>query len=337
MRANWGKLALVLSVAALILAGCTRESARKVSLSKTQDTAQTSSERWTCLGCKTAPSSAQDWRGEVPTHYVAAGVMRIAVSAMTMPREALGLYQELLTYVGHKLGRRVELVQRKTYHEVNDLVEARLVDVAFVCSLPYVLGHSKFGLELLAAPEIDGSPVYYSYIIVRQDSGISNMEQLRGKTFAFTDPDSNTGTLYPTYRLAQMGESPGSFFRNNVYTYGHDSSIKAVLEKTVDGAAVDSLVFNNVASRDPVVASQVKVIESSPPFASPPIVVHPALAPAQKEQLRGILMNMDKDTEGREILRKMKIDRFVLPNDSAYDSIRDMYRKVQSINLESSR
>jgi phosphonate transport system substrate-binding protein len=254
---------------------------------------------------------------------------------MVMPRETLGLYEELLRYMGDKLEKRVELVQRRTYHEINELMEGRLVDVAFVCSLPYVLGHDRFGMELLVAPEVNGKPVYYSYIITRADSGIYSLGGLRGKTFAFMDPESNTGTLYPTYKLALMGESPTSFFYNYVYTYSHDNSVRAVLSRAVDGAAVDSLVLDYMAAGDPTIASQIRVIEKSPPFGIPPVVVHPALDPFLKEQLRGILLNLDGDARGREILRRMNIDRFVPQSDSAYDSIREMYSMVQGITLES--
>lgn len=328
MSKRWVKTGVILVAVAIVLLGCSKEPAKEVSLSKVEQGSEASSQQWTCLGCKAGPSVNQEWP-EKDSHYVRPEILRIAVGAMTMPRETLSLYEELLRYVGDKMGRRVELVQRKTYQEVNDLIQAKVIDAAFVCSMPYVLGHGKFGMELLVAPEIDGLPLYYSYIIVRKDSGIESFEELRGKTFAFMDPESNSGTLYPTYRLAQIGESPLSFFQNYIYTYGHDNSIKAVLNNTVDGAAVENLIFNYMAEQDPAVASQVKVIEVSPPFGSPPVVVHPELNSEIKEELRSILMNMNKDDRGRGILGRMNIDGFRLVSDGAYDSIREMYHVVR--------
>ena len=328
MSKHWIKLGVVIVTVVIILLGCSKEPAQEVSLSEVEQGTETSSQQWTCLGCKAGPSASQKG-SEQDSHYVRPEVLRIAVSAMTMPRETLGLYEELLRYLGDKMGRRVELVQRKTYQEVNDLIEAKLVDAAFVCTLSYVLGHDKFGMELLVVTEIDGVPLYYSYIIVRKDSGIESFEELRGKTFAFMDPQSNSGTLYPTYRLDQTGESPTSFFHNYVYTYGHDNSVKAVLNNTVDGAAVEDLIFNYMAVQNPAVASQIKVIEISPPFGSPPVVVHPDLDSETKEKLRNILLDMDEDDRGREILSRMNIDGFVHVSDSTYDSIREMYYQVK--------
>jgi len=248
---------------------------------------------------------------------------------MITPRVTIGLYEDLLSYVEDKLERRVEVAQRRTYREVNDLVRRRLVDFAFVCSMSYVLGHDEFGMEILAVPEVDGKPQYYSYIIARTESKIGDLDGLRGKTFAFMDPDSNTGSLYPTYRLAQIGESPDSFFSNYVYTYSHDNSVKAVAGQAVDGAAVDSLVFDHMVATNPALASQVKIIEKSPPFGIPPVVVHPALDSETKEHLRDILLNMHLDEKGRQALQRLHIEKFVPQDDRAYDSIREMYRSVQ--------
>ena len=100
------------------------------------------------------------------------------------------------------------------------------IDVAFVCSGPYVDGHDAFGLELLVAPRAYGGAVYYAYIIAARDSPIARLEDFRGKRFAFTDPLSNTGKLVPTYMLARMNETPESFFKEFVFTKAHDKSMQ---------------------------------------------------------------------------------------------------------------
>ena len=329
------KFALALIGMAIVLAGCAGEPARKVDLSKIERNKAIATQNGKCLGCKTS-RPFEDQREQTP-HWVRTDMIRVAISGMIVPRETLGFYEELLKYVGIRLAKRVELVQRRTYQEVNDLVESGLVDVAFVCSLPYVLGRDNFGMELLVAPQVNGETLYYSYIIARTDSVIDSLEELRGKTFAFMDPDSNTGTLYPTYRLAQLGEQPGNFFHHYLYTYGHDNSVKAVLNKLADGAAVDSLVFDYMAARDRAVGTQIKVVEKSPPFGIPPVVVHPGLDPNLKEQLRRVFLDMDKDEMGKGILSRMGIDRFILPSDGAYDSIRVMYYMLKAKALESRR
>jgi phosphonate transport system substrate-binding protein len=167
------------------------------------------------------------------------GVLRIAVGGMITPKEGLAYYREFLDFIGNELGRPVEYVDTPSYQETNKMLENRDIDAAIVCSGPYVDGHSKFGLELLAAPKAFGGTVYHSYIIVPKDSPAKTLDDLKGKLFAFTDPLSNSGKLVPEYLLSKKGYSSGTFFSKTVYSGSHDKSIQAVAGAMVDGAAVD--------------------------------------------------------------------------------------------------
>jgi phosphonate transport system substrate-binding protein len=125
--------------------------------------------------------------------------IRVAVAAMISPKETLVYYRQLLDYIGTQLGREVQLIQRKTYGEINELLGKGYIDLAFICSGPYVVGKEKYGFDLLATPQVQKSHFYQSYLIVNKTSQFKQLEDLRGRIFAFTDPDSNTGKLVPTY------------------------------------------------------------------------------------------------------------------------------------------
>lgn len=254
--------------------------------------------------------------------------LRVAIAGVVSPVETLRTYEELVSYFGQQLHQPVEIVQRGTYAEINDLIRSRYVDFAFVCSLAYVVGYSEFDMELLVVPEVNGESVYYSYLIVPAGSKAKGLEDLRGKRFAFTDPLSNSGRLAPTYRLYQMGETPDSFFGKYIFTYSHDNSIRAVAENLVDGAAVDSLVYDYLINHEPAIAAKTKIIEKSEPFGIPPVVVNPALNQEIKARLRGLFLNMHQDETGRSILSSLPINRFVIGNNSAYDMIREMFNAV---------
>lgn len=250
--------------------------------------------------------------------------LRIAVAAMVSPRETASYYDAMMKYVGKKLGSPVEMVQRKTYREVNLMLESRELDLAFVCSGPYVSGKRKFGMELLAAPMLYGNTTYRAYVIVHAQSGIEDFEGLRGRSFAFTDPASNTGRLVPVYMLSRMGETPESFFGKTVFTYSHDNSIKAVSKGFVDGASVDGLIWEYYRDKNPDFVRDTRVIHRSPPYGIPPVVVHPRASLDFKERLREVFLSMHEDPEGKAILQGLKIERFIVPEDSSYDSVREM-------------
>lgn len=248
--------------------------------------------------------------------------LRIGMGAMITPRDGYVYYQRLQQYIEKKLGRPVQLVDRENYDEMNDLLEAGSVDAAFVCAGPYVEGKKKFGMELLVMPLVKGKPLYFAYIIVHKDSPYKSLQELRGKHFAFTDPKSNSGKLVPTYMLAKMKETPEHFFGKIDYTYGHDKSIRAVAEKLVDGASVDSLIWEYAALKSPELAAKTKIIAKSEPYGIPPMVVRPGIDKELKQKLQKILLEAADDPVGKQILDGMMIDRFVAGNDANYDSIR---------------
>jgi phosphonate transport system substrate-binding protein len=229
-----------------------------------------------------------------------------------------------MEYMGQRLGRPVEMVQRANYEEINQLIQNGEVDVAFVCTGAYIAGARDFGMEILLVPEINGEASYYSWLIVPQNSPAVELADLRGKTFAFTDPLSHTGRIYPTYLVNQLGEMPENFFGRIFYTYSHDAAIEAVANGLADGAAVDNLIYLYLMERKPELEQRMRVIHRSQPFGMPPVVVSPSIRPQLKAELLDLFMGMDSDPEGVVALRNLGIDRFTELDDSAYDSVREV-------------
>lgn len=278
-----------------------------------------------CAGAGSGPVIKLNQLEPLPAVAAAAEVpLRVAVAAVISPKGTVESYQPLLDYLGRQLSRPIELVQRRTYAEVNDLVENGAVDLAFVCTSAYVDGHAKFGMELLAAPQVDGAAVYYSVLIVPANSPAQTMADLRGQAFAFTDPMSNTGRNYPTYLVQQLGYAPDTFFARTFYTYSHDDAIRAVADGLAGGAAVDSLVYDFALARDPALGERTRVIHQSPAFGIPPVVVGPAMRPQLKAELQSVLLGMADTADGQQSLQTAGMERFVLIEDSAYDSARSL-------------
>ncbi len=261
--------------------------------------------------------------------------LRVAVAAVISPKGTVESYSPFLSYLEEKLHRPVELIQKRTYLEVNDLIEHGEVDIAFVCTSAYIQGHDTFGMELLVAPQVDGKTVYNSYLIVPASSSAQSMKDLHGKVFAFTDPISLSGRVYPSYLVQELGFTseavpwtPEEFFGRTFYTYSHDEAIRAVASGVADGAAVDSLVYEYAVARDPSLAEKVKIIHRSPDFGIPPVVVSPFTRPQVKEDLQSLFLEMANDPTAKDALASIGVERFVLIDDSAYDSVRDLMNVI---------
>jgi phosphonate transport system substrate-binding protein len=260
--------------------------------------------------------------------------IRVAVGAMISPKETFIYYRQLLDYIGKNLGLDAQLIQRKTYSEINELFGKGEIDLAFVCSGPYANGKEKYGFQLLATPQVHGSHFYQSYLLVNEDSPYHSLENLKGMVFAFTDPDSNTGKLVPTYWLRRIGERPETFFKKTLYTYSHDNSILAVARGLVDGAAVDGLIWEYYHHKNPIFTSRTRIIRKSDPYGTPPLVTSTHLSPELKDRIRKLVLSMHLDPEGRTILKELMIDRFTAPQEAWYAGIRKMVRELTMVEKE---
>jgi len=256
--------------------------------------------------------------------------LKVAVAAVISPEGTVESYEPLLSYLENKVGRPVELIQRRTYAEINDLIKTGDVDVAFVCTSAYIVGRQDFNMQLLVAPVVNGESFYRSQLIVPVGSDAESIVDLRGKVFAFTDPMSFSGRMYPTYLLQIIGESPADFFQRIFMTYSHDDAIHSVADGLADGAAVDSLVLDFALARDPDLEKRLKIIHTSPPFGIPPVVVSPNIRPQQRVELEEIFLNMHHSDDGILAMQVLDIEKFTLVSEELYNAVEDIKTEIAS-------
>jgi len=290
-------------------------------------------------GCAAAPAAPvayvdlNDLQPLPEPQNTAVEPLRVAVAAVISPQGSAEGYGPLLKYLSRRLGRPVEMVQRRSYAEVNELIRTGEVDLAFVCTSSYLVGRS-FGMQLIAAPQVDGHITYQAKLIVSADSPARSLEDLRGKVFAFTDPLSFTGRVVPIYWLQQIGETPETFFKRTFFTFSHDDAIYAVARGLADAASVDSLVWDFALRRDPSLADRIRVIRTSEPFGIPPVVTGPHTRPQTIATWQEILLRMDEDPEGKAALQLLDYDRFVAVEDSLYQTADQVEQAVRLTGID---
>jgi len=251
-----------------------------------------------------------------------------AISPMASPVSTLSSYNEFIEYLSDKIGTKVILKQRRTYAEINSLLEMGKAQFSFTCTGAFLNGRAEFGLELLAIPVINGRTTYNSYIIVNKDSNIRSFKELKGKVFAFTDPLSLSGRLYPLSLLKKMKTTPEGYFKKFFYTSSHEKSIESVAYNLADAAAVDSLIFDDMKRAGNPAITRVRIIKISPPFGIPPIVVSPLTDKATRQLMLDILIKMSDDPAGKKILERLQIERFILPDPTIYSGAEKLRQSV---------
>lgn len=234
---------------------------------------------------------------------------RFGLAAMISPRETASDYATLARELGAAIGAGAELLHGKTYREVNELLVTGRLDAAFLCTGGYLELAARVPVEILAVPRVGGRTSYRSLLLVRERSGARSILDLKGRRFAFSDPLSLSGHLYPRWRLRAAGLDPDAFFARAEFLGSHDRSIQAVRREVVDAAAVDSLVYEALRAKGG--AAGLRVLESSPELGIPPVVARASLPGSRRGRYREALLRLHERELARAALSRIGIERFV--------------------------
>lgn len=280
--------------------------------------------------------------------------LNMVVTAAFVSNNGVDVYEEIANYVAKKLDVETQVISGMSYNESNMLLEQGIIQVGFICGLPYTQQAAAGKLELVAIPvmstqagDVEGAPgyqdvpgKYYSYTIVHKDSPINSWDDLKGKSYVYNDQTSNSGYNMPRYKLIQLGaQSWESYFSRIDVSGTHEESIRMVANGLVDASSVDSLVLDFDRHNSNPDALNVKIIETLFPggAGAPPVVVGSVVSPQLREKLQQILTNMHNDEQGKAILTRALLTRFAPPDDSNYDDIRAMERAANDSGFKDHR
>ncbi len=252
--------------------------------------------------------------------------LRVAISTVISPRESFVYYRDLFNALSEFLDMPIEFKQRTTYQEVNEMLAQNMVDIAFVCSGAYLLGIDH--MELLVAPVVQGRPYYRGYIIVNESGPIYRFSDLKGKRFTHSDPLCFTGKLFVDLKLSEEGTTADEFFDEVVYSLSHDVSIQMVARNVIDGAAVNGLIFEYLAAKNPELVAGIRIIEKTTYGGIPPVVNSLLMSRELQDSIREFFTAMHENPRTKPILDELQIDRFIVVGDTLYDGLRQIKERI---------
>lgn len=217
------------------------------------------------------------------------------------------------------------------------------VDIAFMSSASFLrLADSKNEHSTLLPvtsvhqhPRGEGKPGYFSDIIVHTNlkDKIKEFLDLRGCKWAFSRTTSLSSYLIVRQHLKVMGENP-SFFGNLLPSGSHINSIKMVLQKQADAAAVDSNCLAHYLKTHPEVEESIFILESWGPHPPYPIVVNKNLSKNFQSKLTDALLAMPQDVTWKKLLEDFGVTKFVRQDRFTYDTEREIIKTFKGLTLD---
>lgn len=248
--------------------------------------------------------------------------------------------QPIVLILQKELGLEIQSFVATDYTGVVEALRANKLDIAFLTPASYVLAKVEAHVKVVLKSHRRGRPYYYAAIITHVDSGIEALEDLRDKTFAFGDPLSTSGHIFPRKMFEEKGINPVKDFKKVIFSGGHDATVLAVLNRKVDaGATFANFPDGKDAAwtqylKDPEEQKKIRAIAYSEPIPSDNLVVNANLDPRLTKKIVKIFLDLSKDPAGKKMLRDLyKIDGFIPATDRDYDSVREAF-KIAGIDLK---
>jgi phosphonate transport system substrate-binding protein len=219
-----------------------------------------------------------------------------------------------------------------SYAAVIEAMGAGKIDIGWLAAFSYVLAHDKYGVELLLVVQRFGSPFYRGQIMVRADSGIQDLAGLKGKRFAFVDPASTSGHLYPKSLLMSEGFDPHIFFEKTVFAGSHNAVLLSIYKGEVDGGAAYDGSRAAVAKTFPDIFDKVNVIAYTKDIPNDTVSVRKELSGDLKVLIREGLKQVSRSPQGSKVLKKLYGISGFTDLDGLFDPVREAGRLL-NLNL----
>ena len=232
-------------------------------------------------------------------------------------------FDPLMAYLSGAIGQGVSLYVAKDYGDLRTMMESGAVDIGSFSPFAYVDAARGGKVRIIAQSLLEGSGTYRGLIVVRKDSGLRTLADLAGKRFAYVDPKSASGYVYPRALLLEKGIHPDTSFSEVIFAGDHNKVIAAVLGRRVDAGAIYDGAMR-IAKNAGVQTEDLSVIASTDPIPHDAITVRSGLDPILAQKIRAALVGMDKTDAGRRVIAASKkgLTGFVPAEDSLYDPVR---------------
>ena len=256
--------------------------------------------------------------------------LKLSVHPYLSSSELVKRFTPLAEYLGRQLGRPVALEIGSTYDAHIHKIANGLTDIAFMGPSSYVKLTGQYGKRpLLAAFKTREGKFFHGHIMVRKDSPITSLAQLKGKRFVFGDRDSTMSHYVPRHMLLKAGIGMKDFSQVS-FVANHDNIALGILAGTFDAGAVKEEVFLLYEPKG------LRSLARSAPITDHVFIARKDLPKETVLVLRKALLRLSDNAEGRKIISAMRSDVIALvpADDHDFDALRKIMDELKRAGVE---
>lgn len=261
--------------------------------------------------------------GALPAAPESDGELILGVFPRRNASELVGMFGPLAEHLARELDRPVRLETTPDFDSFWKAVGERRYHIVHYNQYHYVRSHKQQGYRVIAKNEEDGRSTIAGVIVVRRDSGIRRLQDLRNRKIVFGGNEHAMGSyIMPTYMLRRAGLGPGDYRAE--FALNPPNVALAVYFRQADAGGSGDIVFNMPFVRDKVDVSQMMNLATSAPMPHLPWAVRADLPAAERDRIQRALLAVRDAPDGPRILRAAVLTDLVAATDGEYDAVREV-------------
>ncbi|MGE4481516.1 phosphate/phosphite/phosphonate ABC transporter substrate-binding protein [Acidocella sp.] len=265
------------------------------------------------------------------------GTVRFGVEPYESTALLMPIYQKIASDLSAKIGCPVKINITTSYNAEIEAMRAGKLEVGEFGPLGYVLAHKVADAQAVATvADADGKPsTYTASVVTWPGSGITSLAGVKGHSFAYSDPASTSGHLFPAFALKSAGIDPEKGVKA-LYAGSHTASYETLVHHKVDAGELNSQTIQAAELKHDYDPKNFVVLWQSKPIPLDPITVYGKLNPALKEKLTVALQSLSLAnlTPAEQKVIGSQSATLVPTTDAAYDQVRSL---VHVLNIDLSK
>lgn len=248
-------------------------------------------------------------------------VMQFVPSGDT--QEIIAGGEQLAAMLKEKTGLEIKVNVGTNFAAVREAMGAGQVHIGWLNTFNYVLAHEKYGVDVALATVRFGTSTYKGQIIVRANSGITTLADLKGKSMCWVDVNSTSGYIIPRIMLKANGIDPDKDFSKTVESGSHNNVVTAVYNGDCDAGATYSDARSSIEKNFPDVKEKVVVLATTTEIPNDGVDFIKGMPKETRDKIVNALLEIAGTEEGKAALKTIySIDGLQAVDDSFYDPFR---------------
>jgi len=241
--------------------------------------------------------------------------------------ETQEMFRPLAKHLSQVLGREVRLETTRDSESFLAGVSARRYDIIHLNQFQYFQAHSDTGYKVILKNEEFGESALSSVIVVRADSGITSLPQLKGKHIMFGgDRTASMSYLLPRDMLGAAGLASGSYRED--FALNPPNALMAVFLRRADACGVGEAALRQKEVAKEVSLGELKVIARSAPVPHLPWAVRGDLEPGLRMRIQQTLLDLATSRPGQDVLKHARLTGLVPATDAEYEPFRRFTKQI---------